>query len=296
MKDKKIIIDKTVYGGVMVDKYFLHFDDGTDEQVYYGIWDQLEVGDEYYVEGIPESFGVDPDPFVEAMKDIVEGKIVPLDKALNEKPSIDWKEAHDMQQKLVISYVLENEELKDKNKFLEKEVDKLIDESNSLKDLCDRIEKEKESIFKSFETFRDRYYRQREIVEGYKKRAMEAEKKLEPSEKVDKICNQVEEVYNERDYYKMYSHILEAANEDLDAENKELKLDLVVANTLNKNASEWKINLEKAKETLINIWECFEMRDEIYHNDWVGLQALANKARICLEDIGYEWRNDKKSK
>jgi hypothetical protein len=24
------------------------------------------------------------------------------------------------------------------------------------------------------------------------------------------------------------------------------------------------------------------------------LQALANKARICLEDIGYEWRNDKK--
>jgi hypothetical protein len=49
------------------------------------------------------------------------------------------------------------------------------------------------------------------------------------------------------------------------------------------------------KDTLINIWECFEIRSEIYHNDWVGLQALANKARICLEEIGYEWRNDKKN-
>jgi hypothetical protein len=33
--------------------------------------------------------------------------------------SNNWKEAHDMQQKLVISYVLENEKLKDKIKELE---------------------------------------------------------------------------------------------------------------------------------------------------------------------------------
>jgi|688.fasta_scaffold965971_2 hypothetical protein len=152
-----------------------------------------------------------PDSFVEAMKDIAKGKTVPLDKALNEKPSIDWKEAHDMQQKLVIHYVLENEKLKDKIKELEA-----------------------------------------------------------PSEKVDNICNQIEEIYKERDYYKMHSHILETANDELDRANKLMK------------------------DTLINIWECFEIRSEIYHNDWVGLQALANKARICLEDIGYEWRNDKK--
>ena len=33
--------------------------------------------------------------------------------------TIDWKEAHDMQQKLVISYVLENEKLKARIKELE---------------------------------------------------------------------------------------------------------------------------------------------------------------------------------
>jgi hypothetical protein len=204
MKTKKIIKDKTCYGGMYVDKYFLHFEDGTDEQVNFGIWDQLEVGDEYIVADVPDSF-------VEAMKDIVKGKTVPLDKALNEKPPNNWEELFDMQTKLVTHYVLENEKLKDRIKQLEA-----------------------------------------------------------PSEKVDKICKQIEEIYRERDYYQMHSHILETANDELDRANKIMK------------------------DTLINIWECFEIRSEIYHNDWVGLQALANKARICLEDIGYEWRNDKK--
>lgn len=81
---------------------------------------------------------------------------------------------------------------------------------------------------------------------------------------VDEICNQIEEIYRERDYYKMHSHILETANDELARSNKMMR------------------------ETLINIWECFEIRSEIYHNDWVGLQALANKARICLENVGWE--------
>lgn len=38
---------------------------------------------------------------------------------------INWKEAHDMQQKLVISYVLENEKLKDRIKELELSSNKL---------------------------------------------------------------------------------------------------------------------------------------------------------------------------
>jgi len=221
MKNKKIIVDKTVYGGVMADKYFLHFDDRTDMQVPFCEWDQFEVGDEYIVSDVPDPFcGVDPDPFVEAlktpgsfvdaMKDIVAGKTVPLDKALNEEPPIDWKQMHDMQQKLVISYVLENEKLKDRIKELEK-----------------------------------------------------------PSEKVDKICEQIEEVFRKRDYYKIHSHVLETANDELDRVNKIVK------------------------DTLINIWECFEMRDELYTKDWRALQALANKAFICLEEIGYEWRKDK---
>ena len=122
---------------------------------------------------------------------------------------IDWKEAHDMQQKLVVYYALENETLKDKIEELEA-----------------------------------------------------------PSDKVDSICKQIEEIDRKKEYYRMNSHILETANDEL-----------VRANKMMENA-------------LINIWECFEIRSEIYHNDWVGLQALANKARICLEEIGYEWRND----
>ncbi len=204
MKSKKIIIDKTVYGGTLVDKYFFIFDDGSDEQVPSSVWDWYEVGDEYPRE-IPKAFD-------KALEDIKEDRTVTLDKALIEKPPNNWEELFDMQTKLVTHYVLENEKLKDR--------------------------------IKEFEA---------------------------PSEKVDKICNQIEEVYKERDYYKMHSHILETANDELDRANKIMK------------------------DTLINIWECFEIRSEIYHNDWVGLQALANKARICLENIGYEWRNDKKN-
>ena len=32
---------------MMVDKYFLHFDDGTDEQISPEEWDQYKVGEEY---------------------------------------------------------------------------------------------------------------------------------------------------------------------------------------------------------------------------------------------------------
>ena len=39
--------------------------------------------------------------------------------------TIDWKEAHDMQQKLVVHYVLENEKLKDRIKELEKPSEKV---------------------------------------------------------------------------------------------------------------------------------------------------------------------------
>jgi hypothetical protein len=38
---------------------------------------------------------------------------------------INWKEAHDMQQKLVVGYVLENEKLKDRIKKLELSNNKL---------------------------------------------------------------------------------------------------------------------------------------------------------------------------
>jgi len=224
MKTKKTIIDKTVYGGTLVDKYFFIFDDGSDEQVPSSVWDWYEVGDEYPRE-IPKSFD-------SAMEDIREDRTVTLDKALNEKPPIDWKQAHDLQQKLVISYTLENENLKEKIKTLELKL-RVQELTNHL--LKDRI--------KEFEA---------------------------PSEKVDKICKQIEEVYKERDYYKMHSHIIETANDELDRANKMMK------------------------DTLINIWECYEMRDDLYVEDWHAVQAFAFKARIGLENIGYDVESDKK--
>jgi hypothetical protein len=171
-------------------------------QVPLRVWDEYEIGTIFYVEDIP-------DEFENAMDDIEKGRTVPLDKALNEKPSDSWEELFNMQTKLVTHYVLENEKLKDKIKELE-----------------------------------------------------------EPSESVEKICNQIQDIYDKKEYYRMHSHILETANDELARANKMME------------------------NALVNIWECFEIRSEIYHNDWVGLQALANKARICLEEIGYEWRND----
>jgi hypothetical protein len=204
MKSKKTIIDKTVYGGTLTDKYYFIFDDGTDMQVPFYEWDQLKAGDTYYIEDVV------PDSFVESMKDIVKGRTVPLDKALNEEPSFNWKDAHDLQQKLVISYTLENEKLKDRIKELEA-----------------------------------------------------------PSESVEKICDQIQDIYDKKEYYRMHNHILLTANDELTRANKMMK------------------------ETLINICECFEMRDELYTEDWHALQAFANKALICLECIGYDKKDNK---
>jgi hypothetical protein len=177
MKSKKIIIDKTTYGGTLVDKYFLIFDDGTDEQVNYGVWDQFEVGDEYIVADVPDSFD-------EAMKDIVKGKTVPLDKALNEKPSFNWKEAHDLQQKLVVHYVLENEKLKDRIKELEapsKKVDKI----------CKQIEE----IYKENERLKD-------DLELYKKVNLDLRKELTMTEKLIELnMKDLWDIADQRDWY-----------------------------------------------------------------------------------------------
>jgi len=45
---------------------------------------------------------------------------------------INWKEAHDMQQKLVIYYVLENEKLKDRIKELEQFIIKNDEQSTKI--------------------------------------------------------------------------------------------------------------------------------------------------------------------
>jgi hypothetical protein len=75
---KQIVIDKIVYGGMLVEKYILILDDGTDIQVPYREWELYNKGDEY-PKRLPESFN-------RAMKDIEEGKTVPLDTTLNEEP------------------------------------------------------------------------------------------------------------------------------------------------------------------------------------------------------------------
>ena len=47
-----MVKDKSVYGGMMVDKLFLHLenDEGEGEQISildYDEWDKIEIGDEY---------------------------------------------------------------------------------------------------------------------------------------------------------------------------------------------------------------------------------------------------------
>lgn len=66
--------------------------------------------------------------------------------------SIDWKEAHDMQQKLVVHYVLENEKLKDRIKELEAPSEKV-----------DKICKQIEEIYKENERLKDDLELYREV-------------------------------------------------------------------------------------------------------------------------------------
>ena len=77
MKQKKIV-EKRIYGGMLVDKYFLIFDDGMEIQVHFHEFEMYRKGDEYPFRT--------PITFDEAMKDIEENKTVPLDTALNEEP------------------------------------------------------------------------------------------------------------------------------------------------------------------------------------------------------------------
>ena len=41
------IINKTIYAGMLVDKYFLILDDGTEIQVRFSEWEKYQKGDEY---------------------------------------------------------------------------------------------------------------------------------------------------------------------------------------------------------------------------------------------------------
>jgi hypothetical protein len=52
---KQIVIDKTVYGGMLVEKYFLVLDNGIDLQVPYREWELYQKGDEY-PKRLPDSF------------------------------------------------------------------------------------------------------------------------------------------------------------------------------------------------------------------------------------------------
>jgi hypothetical protein len=45
--NKQIVVDKTVYGGMLVEKYFLVLNNGIDIQVPYGEWELYQKGDEY---------------------------------------------------------------------------------------------------------------------------------------------------------------------------------------------------------------------------------------------------------
>jgi hypothetical protein len=65
-------------------------------------------------------------------------------------------------------------------------------------------------------------------------------------------------------YLEIKNHILETANDELAKANK------------------------KMEETLFEIWQCFEMRHDIYFEDWYAVQAFAHKAKNCLEEIGSE--------
>ncbi len=53
---------------------------------------------------------------------------------------------------------------------------------------------------------------------------------------------------------------------------------------------------KKMEETLYEIWQCFEMRHDIYFEDWYAAQAFAHKAKNCLEEIGSELIKEESNK
>jgi len=128
---KQIIIDKIVYGGMLVEKYILILDDGTSIQVPYREWELYNKGDEY-PKRLPESFD-------QAVKDIEEGKTVPLDTALNEEPptesetfkkiSKEIQELFDKNDALQLQnhvLIVANEDLDKMNKKLEEDLDRAL--------------------------------------------------------------------------------------------------------------------------------------------------------------------------
>ncbi len=142
--NKKIIADKTIYGGMYVDKYFFIFKDGSDLQVSPQEWDQYKSGDQYT---FPESFD-------KAVKDIEEGKTVPLNTALNEP----YKELDNIDSLKLHNHVLKvaNDELDEENKRLKKEfkiLEKLIE--LNMKDLWD-IADQRDWYYEEYQKLKNR--------------------------------------------------------------------------------------------------------------------------------------------
>ncbi len=137
--NKQIVVEKIVHGGMLVEKYFLILDDGTDLQVPYREWELYNKGDEY-PKRLPESFN-------RAIKDIEENKTVPLDTALNEEPHTEsetfkkiCKEIEELFDK-ISALELRNHVLVVANEDLDKMNKKLERERNEYKIGHDRYEK-----------------------------------------------------------------------------------------------------------------------------------------------------------
>jgi hypothetical protein len=78
------------------------------------------------------------------------------------------------------------------------------------------------------------------------------------------IFDEMARMEDEINFLKMHNHIIKVANEDL------------------------AIMVKRTEETLYNIWQCFEIKNELYMSDEDGFYASAHKARLCLRDIGSE--------
>jgi hypothetical protein len=78
----------------------------------------------------------------------------------------------------------------------------------------------------------------------------------------------VKQLEEEIDSLKIHNHILKVANDDL------------------------AIMVKKMEETLYNIWQCFEIKSDLYMSDEDGFFTSAHKARLCLKEIGSDLIKD----
>ena len=240
-------------GGMTIHTAIVRWANEEGYQWNYWDLDTIEVVGNIFEKHIPESF-------YKAMKDIEEGKTVPLNKALNEIPidhitnviGKEWKPAEEYYKKM--NY---------KNQEPEQE---------ALKSVLDKIE----DMDKEREAWKKMFMLQSKLVVGAELKNIELEKEIEGYKKFEKLYKECARVAEKGE--RECKIDLRICRENLEAIKKLFYIKVDEVRELEKL-------LEDFKKVIENTWKAFEGGMSNVWDFEGGYKLIPNKVKVLREEI-----------